>query len=393
MSASSETPVVDARPAASFPSTETRPSVRRTSPRRRRRRWPRIALAVALVGALAGGGAWWFASQADVTLAVDGRRISVQTRASTVGGVLRGENIALEAHDRVTPPLEAPIRDGSSIRVERARPVTLELNGAIRTVWTTGSTVDALLTELGLEDAQVVEGDGPLPTEGAAVVLRRGNEVTLVVDGAERVFLTQAPTVGELLSDAGVALDADDEVAPGRDAALAPAEGAAAVRVEITRVQTDVTVEEHPIGFSTTRRDDPSLLRGQVKTVQEGRSGLERVEYRLTTRNGEVVDRQVVDRTVVREPVDKIVAVGTKTTDSGGGKASWFSGAPGTCAHRTLAFGTSISVTNTSNGKSVVCRVADRGPFIEGRVIDLSHDTFSQIASPGAGVISVRLSW
>jgi rare lipoprotein A len=43
-----------------------------------------------------------------------------------------------------------------------------------------------------------------------------------------------------------------------------------------------------------------------------------------------------------------------------------------TAAHRTLAFGTRVRVTNKSNGRSVVVRINDRGPFVRGRVIDLT---------------------
>lgn len=43
-----------------------------------------------------------------------------------------------------------------------------------------------------------------------------------------------------------------------------------------------------------------------------------------------------------------------------------------TCAHRTYPFGTRLKVTNPANGKEVVVRVNDRGPFVKGRVIDLS---------------------
>lgn len=44
-----------------------------------------------------------------------------------------------------------------------------------------------------------------------------------------------------------------------------------------------------------------------------------------------------------------------------------------TCAHRSLRFGTRIRVTNLRNKKSVVCRVNDRGPYIRGRIVDLSR--------------------
>jgi rare lipoprotein A len=55
--------------------------------------------------------------------------------------------------------------------------------------------------------------------------------------------------------------------------------------------------------------------------------------------------------------------------------------------------GTIVTVTATSSGKSVNCKVADRGPYVNGWIIDLSKDTFSALAPLDAGVISVRLTW
>jgi len=61
-----------------------------------------------------------------------------------------------------------------------------------------------------------------------------------------------------------------------------------------------------------------------------------------------------------------------------------------TAAHRTLPFNTIIKVTNLENGKSVTVRVNDRGPYITGRVVDLSKTAFEQIAYTGQGVIWVE---
>lgn len=58
-----------------------------------------------------------------------------------------------------------------------------------------------------------------------------------------------------------------------------------------------------------------------------------------------------------------------------------------TCAHRTLPFGTRVQVTY--NGRSAVCRVNDRGPFIRGRVLDLSRGMARAIGMTGAGVARV----
>lgn len=62
-----------------------------------------------------------------------------------------------------------------------------------------------------------------------------------------------------------------------------------------------------------------------------------------------------------------------------------------TAAHRTLPFGTKVRVTNVHNGKSVVVRINDRGPFMRGRVIDLSRAAFTQIGNLASGLMTVRL--
>ena len=61
-------------------------------------------------------------------------------------------------------------------------------------------------------------------------------------------------------------------------------------------------------------------------------------------------------------------------------------------AHKWLPFGTKLRVTNQSNGKSVIVRVNDRGPYIAGRDLDLSYGAFSSIASPSQGVTRICYS-
>ena len=62
-----------------------------------------------------------------------------------------------------------------------------------------------------------------------------------------------------------------------------------------------------------------------------------------------------------------------------------------TAAHRTLPFGTWVRVVNVSNGKTVDVRIIDRGPFVENRIIDLSHAAAQAIDLIGPGVAPVRL--
>lgn len=62
-----------------------------------------------------------------------------------------------------------------------------------------------------------------------------------------------------------------------------------------------------------------------------------------------------------------------------------------TAAHRTLPFETRVKVTNMRNGRSVVVKINDRGPFVRGRVIDLSKRAAEDIGMVDAGTAKVRI--
>jgi rare lipoprotein A len=62
-----------------------------------------------------------------------------------------------------------------------------------------------------------------------------------------------------------------------------------------------------------------------------------------------------------------------------------------TAAHRSLPFGTHVTVTNRSNGRSVVVRINDRGPFVHGRVIDLSPAAARAIGFSGLAPVSLSV--
>ncbi|HUG62447.1 MAG TPA: septal ring lytic transglycosylase RlpA family protein [Methylomirabilota bacterium] len=104
------------------------------------------------------------------------------------------------------------------------------------------------------------------------------------------------------------------------------------------------------------------------------------------------------------------VSAATKTKDTVvrtlSGTASWYGGwfhgrqtANGerydmnklTAAHKTLPFGTKVRVTNSRNGRSVVVRINDRGPFVGKRVIDLSRGAAKAVGMIESGLAPVRI--
>lgn len=70
----------------------------------------------------------------------------------------------------------------------------------------------------------------------------------------------------------------------------------------------------------------------------------------------------------------------------------WFNPNAMTAAHKTLPFGTKVRVTNKVNGKSVVVTINDRGPYVAGRVIDLSRAAAKAISMTGSGVAPVSVA-
>ena len=62
-----------------------------------------------------------------------------------------------------------------------------------------------------------------------------------------------------------------------------------------------------------------------------------------------------------------------------------------TAAHPTLPFGTRLRVTNVASGRSVTVRVNDRGPYVPGRVVDVSYSAAETLGMVGSGVAKVKL--
>jgi hypothetical protein len=84
-----------------------------------------------------------------------------------------------------------------------------------------------------------------------------------------------------------------------------------------------------------------------------------------------------------------------RSADRQRGQATWYSQPAGYeargCAHRTLPFGTVVTVS--SGGRSTTCVVNDRGPYGAGRIIDLDDQVFAELAPLSAGVIEVTITW
>jgi hypothetical protein len=233
--------------------------------------------------------------------------------------------------------------------------------------------------------------EGPDGTPMVSLWLRVGRR-------PPRPVLTNAATVEELLGALGVEVDGNDLVRPSWRTPLSPGMG-----LRVIRVRRALESSLEPVPFRTLIRRSRDLDPGELLVVREGRRGRAVSTYRVVYRNGRVVHRTLVSQVLLTAPVHEVVVEGEPGRASAPhrhvayGEASWY----GFCrvegmyaAHRTLPFGTRVTVTNLDNGRSVTVVINDRGPFgVPGRIIDLCEPAFAAIAPLEQGVARVRLSW
>ena len=141
--------------------------------------------------------------------------------------------------------------------------------------------------------------------------------------------------------------------------------------------------------------------------MRPGSPGIAIDTVRVKTVNGRVVGQTVLHQQLVAPPLPEhrlsapysmydgtLAEPGTGLTTQTG-EASWYdppwSGL--TAAHPWLPFGTRVTVTDASTGRSVTVVIDDRGPFGPGRIIDLSPEAFRVLEPLGRGVLHVELSW
>ncbi len=236
---------------------------------------------------------------------------TIYTHASTVGEVLKEHGIDVREHDYIEPSLDTAITEAMNIEYIPAQQIVVNLDGDMKTVWTTASTVQELMDEL---DVEVTEHDLIEPsldeelTADTNITFEEAFLVTLISDGEEHERWTTSTTVADFLEREDIALGEMDRVEPSADESL---NGEA--DVQVIRVEKVTDVVEESVDFATVTENDSSLEEGSEQVVQSGKDGKIEKHYEVTLEDGEEVSRELVKEDVVRDSEDRIVAVGTKS--------------------------------------------------------------------------------
>jgi hypothetical protein len=270
-----------------------------------------------------------------VSIADNGNIFATAASAATVSDLLNEKNIALGDKDYIFPAMDAKIFPGSKIIIERAMPISIE------------------------------------------------------VDGKNIKLDTLGTNVRDAISEAGIVLSHADKVAPNTSSLLAPN-----LAIKITRINFEEITLEEDIPFQTVEKEDSTVLWRKKETKQKGEKGVREKTYKVTYTNSKETNRALLGSKTTKSPVSQIEVVGTKIIvgKTQSGAATWYVyGDDMTCASLDFAKGKYLRVTNRANGKSVIVQVNDSGPYGKGRVIDLNKKAFQKIGDIGTGVINVKV--
>ena len=278
------------------------------------KRWKKSILKATLASllvSLVGGGAAAIAMNKSVTVDIDGEAHQFNTYAGTVGEVLQDEGITVGSHDALSPSPNAAINDDGKIVLQRGRQLHLTIDGQKRDFWVRATTVGEALQQLNLSAAGAKmsqSADKEIPLNGMSVEVKTLKNVTFFDGGnAPQAVQTNAVTAGEFLKERNLTLGPEDSITPGADVKLT--NGA---EVRVTRNGVTVINQTEAIDPPVQQIEDPNADKGTEVVVDPGVAGERIATYRITIKNGKEVGREEIGSKTTKEAKPKVVRVGTK---------------------------------------------------------------------------------
>ncbi|WML36516.1 3D domain-containing protein [Clostridium sp. OS1-26] len=198
-----------------------------------------------------------------IIVSIDGKEQKITTLSSTYKSALSNNNITVGPKDKAIPSLDSKVENGAKLSVRKALNVQVNVNG----------------TQLTVQSAE--------------------------------------DSVEKMLEKEGIGLKEFDKVSPSKDTALKDG-----LKVDVVRVSVKEVKEVKSIDYATVVKKDEDMDQGAKKTLQEGQPGEKETVSKIVYENGKEISRKVVSETIKKQPVQKVVAMGTLSvyTPSRGGQ-------------------------------------------------------------------------
>lgn len=265
-----------------------------------------------------------------VTVYIDGEERTIATDATTVKEILERLGASLAQHDKTEPSLTEEVRGSDfTVNVYRARPIAVVDGANHYTVMTAERSPRGIAHDAGFETRpedqfSFQRSDDPFAgAPGTQMVIKRAKTIQFELYGTTSSLSTNATTVGDLMSERGVAVEKGDEVNLPLETRIT--EG---MLVSIANVNRSVETLEEVAQFAEEQIKDAQQPVGYKKIQTPGKTGKKLVTYEVVIRNGGTPTRNSVKEVITEEPTKQVVVVGAKQAlNIPGNCGEWMAGA------------------------------------------------------------------
>lgn len=230
----------------------------------------------------------------------------------TVAQLLEKAEIKLGEKDETEPSLDTKWSEASAeeITVKRYAKVTVVNGKEEKTVELVGGTVADAVKEAGYSFDDGIDADvekDKFLEDGMTITLSTSVKVKLTVDGKTKDYSTKAETVQSFFDENKITVGKDDEINVKTDAKIT-----SGMKIVIKRVEYKEEKETEDVAYDTEYTNDSTLASGQTSTIQSGTNGKKEVTYKVKYVDGKEESREKVSEEITVDPVNEIIAQGTK---------------------------------------------------------------------------------
>lgn len=188
----------------------------------------------------------------EIIIKDDNKEMKMTVGFAKVEDVLKKGNVKLNKHDQVSQSLDARVKDGMTIEIKRAHPVTIQ------------------------------------------------------VDGETREILTANDKVEDILKEYNIAMQETDRVEPALDATVDKYG-----TITLVRVREEIVTETVAIPYESIIQYNDKLDKGKVNVIHKGKNGEKEAKYKIVYEDGKEVSRELLEEKVITEPQKETVEKGT----------------------------------------------------------------------------------
>ena len=287
----------------------------------------------------------------NLTVEEAGRKTQLTAyQGETIEQALLENSIVLQEEDEVTPSRDTVIESDTQVEIRRACQVVIIADGKSHSVTRIGGTVADALSEAGVavgaDDTVNYEKDQPL-FDKMHIRVTRMMKIQITADGETKEYETSAQTVEAALEKCEVEVDEDDRIEPALTEKIQDG-----MEITVRRVEVKEEVETEEVPYETEYQDTDSLYQGETQVKTEGTPGEKEVTYLVTYVDGEAESREKDSEEVTKEPVSEVVLRGTaeRENTSGGIDVEGGNGTGEVAGTFTDMYGNTVSYSSMMTG-------------------------------------------